>query len=113
MREEDMTHLSPFVNRHLGVHGTCTFALPDLAPGAIRELRDPDAPDEHDEQGTRWRPAWRVPGQRGGRGSRAVSWALMRWASASWSSRMMMRQAASSGLPWSTSSRARAASRSW
>lgn len=39
--------------------------------------------------------------------------ALMRWASSSWSSRMMMRQAASMGVPWSTSSRARAAMRSW
>ena len=39
--------------------------------------------------------------------------ALMRWASSSWSSRMTMRQAASMGVPWSTSSRARAAMRSW
>ena len=37
--------------------------------------------------------------------------ALMRWASSSWSSRMTMRQAASTGVPWSTSSRARAAGR--
>jgi len=28
------------------VHGTYSFVLPDLAPGAIRELRDPDAADE-------------------------------------------------------------------
>lgn len=39
--------------------------------------------------------------------------ALRRWASSSWSSRMMMRQAASMGVPWSTSSRARAAMRNW
>lgn len=39
--------------------------------------------------------------------------ALMRWASSSWSSRTMMRQAASMGVPLSTSSRARAAMRSW
>ncbi len=39
--------------------------------------------------------------------------ALMRNASASWSSRMMMRQAASRGVPWSTSSLALAARRSW
>ena len=52
--------------------------------------------------------------------SPAVRWdaarrysALMRWASSSWSSRMMMRQAASMGVPWSTSSLARAAMRSW
>ncbi|MGY3685066.1 hypothetical protein ACVWXU_008689 [Streptomyces sp. TE33382] len=39
--------------------------------------------------------------------------ALIRWASSSWSSRMTMRQADSIGVPWSTSSRARAAMRSW
>ena len=47
--EEDMARLSPFVSRHLGVHGTYSFVLPDLAPGAIRDLRDPDAADEDDE----------------------------------------------------------------
>jgi TnpA family transposase len=47
--DEDMARLSPFVSRYLGVHGTYTFALPYLAPGAIRELRDPDGPDEDDE----------------------------------------------------------------
>jgi hypothetical protein len=31
------------------VHGTYSFALPDLEPGAIRELRDPDAPDNDEE----------------------------------------------------------------
>ncbi|MGE5135249.1 MAG: Tn3 family transposase [Gemmatimonadota bacterium] len=49
VRKEDMARLSPFVSRHLGVHGTYSFVLPDLAPGAIRELRDPDAADEDDE----------------------------------------------------------------
>lgn len=49
MREEDMVRLSPFVSTHLGVHGAYSFVLPDLAPGAIRELRDPDAGDEDDE----------------------------------------------------------------
>ncbi|WP_045878758.1 Tn3 family transposase [Pseudofrankia sp. DC12] len=46
VREEDMARLSPFVNRHLEVHGTYSFVLPDLPPGTIRELRDPDAPDD-------------------------------------------------------------------
>jgi hypothetical protein len=41
--------LSPFVNRHLGVHGAYNFLLPDLAPGAIRDLRDPDAAEDDDE----------------------------------------------------------------
>jgi TnpA family transposase len=50
VREEGMARLSPFVNTHLGVHGTYSFVLPDLAPGAIRELRDPDNPDEDDEE---------------------------------------------------------------
>jgi len=45
-----MARLSPFVNTHLGVHGTYSFVLPDLGPGAIRELRDPDNPDEDDEE---------------------------------------------------------------
>ena len=30
--------------------GTYSFALPDLAPGAIRELRDPDATGEDDDE---------------------------------------------------------------
>lgn len=49
VRNEDMARLSPFVNSHLGVHGTYSFLLPELAPGAIRELRDPDATDDEDE----------------------------------------------------------------
>ncbi|MET8145767.1 Tn3 family transposase [Sphaerisporangium sp. NPDC005288] len=49
VRDEDMARLSPFVHSHLGVHGTYTFALPDLAPGAIRDLRDPDAGEDDAE----------------------------------------------------------------
>jgi hypothetical protein len=30
--DEDVARLSPFASRHLGVHGTCSFVLPDLAP---------------------------------------------------------------------------------
>ncbi|WP_246148180.1 hypothetical protein [Nonomuraea turkmeniaca] len=45
-----MARLSPFVNTQLGVHGAYTFLLPDLPPGAIRALRDPDAPDADDEE---------------------------------------------------------------
>lgn len=44
-----MARLSPFVNSHLGVHGTYSFVLPDLAPGAIRELRNPDIDIDTDE----------------------------------------------------------------
>jgi TnpA family transposase len=49
VRDEDMARLSPFVSTLLGVHGTYSFVLPDLAPGAIRDLRNPDAADEDDE----------------------------------------------------------------
>jgi len=49
VREEDTARLSPFVRKHLGVHGTYSFALPDLEPGTIRELRDPDAPEEEED----------------------------------------------------------------
>ena len=48
VRREDMARLSPFVSQHLGVHGTYSFVLPDLAPGAIH-LRAPDVADEDDE----------------------------------------------------------------
>ena len=47
--EEDAARLSPFVRKHLGVHGTNSFALPDLKPGTIRELRDPDATEEEED----------------------------------------------------------------
>jgi hypothetical protein len=49
LREEDAARLSPFVRKHLGVHGTYSFALPEMEPGAIRELRDPDAPDDEED----------------------------------------------------------------
>jgi TnpA family transposase len=45
VRDEDVVHLSPFIRRHLGVHGRYNFVLPDLG-GSIRELRDPDAEDD-------------------------------------------------------------------
>ncbi|WP_182900989.1 Tn3 family transposase [Microbispora sp. H10830] len=48
VRDEDMARLSPFVNRHLGVHGAYSFVLPELAPGIIRDLRDPDAAEDDD-----------------------------------------------------------------
>jgi hypothetical protein len=48
-RDDDVARLSPFVRKPLGVHGSYSFTLPDLAPGAIRELRDPDAAGEDDD----------------------------------------------------------------
>jgi hypothetical protein len=49
VRDEDMARLSPFVHKHLGVHGAYNFLLPDLAPGTIRDLRDPDASDDDED----------------------------------------------------------------
>lgn len=71
----------------------------------------------HDE---RLRPASRLRVQEESEPEPPADWpaarrysALMRCASSSWSSRMTMRHAASIGVPLSTSSRARAAIRSW
>jgi len=38
--------MSPFMRKHLNVLGAYSFSLPDM-PG-LRELRDPDTPDEDD-----------------------------------------------------------------
>lgn len=46
--DEDVARLSPFVHSHLGVLGTCALTTPDLAPGTIRDLRDPD--DAEDDE---------------------------------------------------------------
>ncbi len=43
--DDDVARLSPFMRRHLGVHGKYSFALPELA-GGLRDLRDPDAADD-------------------------------------------------------------------
>jgi len=41
VRDEDVLRLSPYMRRHLNVHGHYSFQLPDLA-GARRPLRDLD-----------------------------------------------------------------------
>jgi Tn3 transposase DDE domain len=54
---EDVARLSPYMRRHINVHGHYSFHLPDLA-GARRALRDPDAPERgltRREAGTRLR----------------------------------------------------------
>jgi len=43
VRDEDIARLSPYMRRHLNVHGHYTFQLPDLG-GHRRALRDPDSP---------------------------------------------------------------------
>jgi TnpA family transposase len=50
VKDEDVVRLSPFMRRHINVHGKHSFALPDLPEGGIRALRDPDTDDEDDEQ---------------------------------------------------------------
>lgn len=45
---EDVSRLSPFVRRHLNVHGKYSFLLPEL-PGGLRALREPDALDDDEE----------------------------------------------------------------
>jgi len=52
---DDVARLSPYLRRHINVHGHYCFHLPDLA-GARRAQRDPDAPDE-----TRTDPAEPIP----------------------------------------------------
>ncbi|MEO3863256.1 Tn3 family transposase [Acrocarpospora sp. B8E8] len=48
VKDEDVARLSPYMRKHINVHGKYSFAVPELAEGAIRDLRDPDAPDEGD-----------------------------------------------------------------
>jgi TnpA family transposase len=45
VRDEDVARLSPYMRRHLNVHGHYSFQLPELI-GSRRTLRDPDAPDK-------------------------------------------------------------------
>jgi hypothetical protein len=45
VRDEDVVRLSPYVRRHLNVHGHYSFQLPDLV-GTRRALRDPDSSDD-------------------------------------------------------------------
>lgn len=48
MLDADVIRLSPYMRRHLNVHGHYSFQLPDLG-GARRELRDPDASDDNED----------------------------------------------------------------
>ncbi|MEV6037962.1 hypothetical protein AB0L65_42905 [Nonomuraea sp. NPDC052116] len=51
VRGEDITRLSPLKHRTLNPFGRCSFTASTPAAGALRPLRDPDAPelDEDDE----------------------------------------------------------------
>jgi hypothetical protein len=46
-RDEDVVRLSPFLRKHINVHGHYSFQLPELG-GAHRPLRDPEAPGDED-----------------------------------------------------------------
>ncbi|MEV1005499.1 Tn3 family transposase [Nonomuraea sp. NPDC050202] len=46
--DDDVARLSPFVRRHINVHGRYSFQRPQLG-GGRRALRDPDADDADDE----------------------------------------------------------------
>ncbi len=50
VRDEDVARLSPFISKHLNVHGRYSFHRPELGAGR-RPLRDPGAPDDEDDDG--------------------------------------------------------------
>jgi hypothetical protein len=45
---EDVARLTPFMRRHINVHGHYSFQLPELR-GGRRQLRDPDEPDDEED----------------------------------------------------------------
>jgi hypothetical protein len=52
IREEDIARLSPLKHRNLNLLGRYSFTAQVPAAGALRPLRDPDAPElDEDEDG--------------------------------------------------------------
>lgn len=49
VRGADVARLSPFIRKHINVHGPYSFYRPGLG-GGRRPLRDPDAPDDGDDE---------------------------------------------------------------
>jgi hypothetical protein len=47
--DEDVARLSPFVCRHLNVHGKYSSHLPEL-PGGLRAMRGPDTPEDGQDE---------------------------------------------------------------
>lgn len=45
VRDEDVVRLSPYMRRHLNVHGHYSFHCP-TSPGARRAMRDPEAGED-------------------------------------------------------------------
>ncbi|MEU4325299.1 Tn3 family transposase [Nonomuraea dietziae] len=46
--DDDVARLSPFIRKHINVHGRYSFQRPQLGDGR-RALREPDADDADDE----------------------------------------------------------------
>ncbi len=73
IREEDITRLSPLKHRNLNLLGRYSFTASAPAAGALRPLRDPDAPElDEDDEGVDERPhrvarAYQVAGVLGNR----------------------------------------------
>ncbi|MER6723068.1 hypothetical protein [Streptomyces halstedii] len=54
IRDEDLARLSPLKHRNLNPLGRCSFTASVPAAGALRPLRDPDAPElDEDDDGQR------------------------------------------------------------
>ncbi len=52
IRDEDIARLSPLKHRNLNLFGRYSFTASTPAAGALRPLRDPDAPElDEDETG--------------------------------------------------------------
>ncbi|GLW96859.1 hypothetical protein Misp02_09460 [Microtetraspora sp. NBRC 16547] len=49
MKDEDVARLSPFICKHINVHGRYSFYKHDLA-GGRRPLRDPDLTDDQEDE---------------------------------------------------------------
>jgi hypothetical protein len=47
--EADVIRLSPYMRRHLNVHGHYSFQLPEEIAGGRRELRDSDTSDDNED----------------------------------------------------------------
>jgi hypothetical protein len=61
IKDEDVTRLSPLKDRHLNFLGRYLFNIHDGCPGrGLRPLRDPDTPEDDDEDRplTHPIPAW-------------------------------------------------------
>lgn len=106
IRDEDIARLSPLKHANLNVLGRYSFTASTPAAGALRPLRDPDAPvlDEDDEE---QRSSWCLPPGPGSWSGweRFAPGGCRRWAAVetcrAWPCRGRCRQAAGSAVSWS------------